>query len=117
VNENHEVQLRRRRSQEEINRLVLEYETSGTRVSDFCRKHDWKPSVLQRHLKMRRLSKVESREAKRLVPVALVEANGNGKISSGYALEVVLSSGRRIGVRPDFDSGTLERLLQVLEGA
>jgi hypothetical protein len=66
---------------------------------------------------MRRLSKVKPREAKRLVPVALVEANGNGKISSGYALEVVLSSGRRIGVRPDFDSGTLERLLQILEGA
>jgi hypothetical protein len=117
VSENHEVQGRRRRSREEIKRLVIEYEGSGARVSDFCRKHDLKPSVLQRHLKMRRLSKVKPREAKRLVPVALVEANGNGKISSGYALEVVLSSGRRIGVRPDFDSGTLERLLQVLEGA
>ena len=97
MSENHEVQGRRRRSREEIKRLVIEYEGSGAR------------------LKMRRLSKVESREANRLVAVALVEANGNGKISSGYALEVVLSSGRRIGVRPDFDSGTLERLLQILE--
>ena len=108
MSENHEVQGRRRRSREEIKRLVIEYEGGGARVSDFCRKHDLKPSVLQRQLKMRRLSKVNPREAKRLVPVALVEANGNGKISSGYALEVVLSSGRRIGVRPDFDLGTLE---------
>jgi transposase-like protein len=117
VSENHEVQGRRRRSREEIKRLVIEYEGSGARVSDFCRKHDLKPSVLQRHLKMRRLSKVESREAKRLVPVALVEANGKGTTSSGCALEVVLLSGRRIAVRPDFDSGALERLLYILEGA
>ena len=116
MSENHEVQGRRRRSREEIKRLVIEYEGSGARVGDFCRKHGLKPSVLQRHLKMRRLSKVESREAKRLVPVALVEANGNEKTSSGCALEVVLSSGRRIGVRPDFDSGALERLLYILEG-
>jgi transposase-like protein len=117
VSENDEVQARRRRSREEIKRLVIEYEGSGARVSDFCRKHDLKPSVLQRHLKMRRLSKVESREANRLVAVALVEAKNNGKTSSGCALEVVLSSGRRIGVRPEFDSGTLERLLHILEGA
>jgi hypothetical protein len=32
-------------------------------------------------------------------------------------LEVVLSTGRRIEVRPDFDPETLERLLKVLEGA
>ena len=117
MNENHEVQLRRRRSREEVKRLVVEYEASGARVNDFCWNHDLAPGVLQRHLKMRRLSKVESREANRLVAVALVEANGNAKTSSGCALEVVLSSGRRIGVRPDFDSGTLERLLQILEGA
>ena len=100
-----------------MKQLVIEYEDSGARVSDFCRKHDLKPSVLQRHLKMRRLSKVEAkREANGLVPVALVETNG-AKRSSGCALEVMLSSGRRIGVRPDFDSGTLERLLHILEGA
>jgi hypothetical protein len=29
----------------------------------------------------------------------------------------VLSRGRRIEVRPDFDSGTLERLLNILEKA
>ena len=117
MNENQEVQLRRRRSREEINRLVVEYEASGSRVSDFCRNHDLKPSVLQRHLKKRRLGKVEPSEVKRLVPVALVGTKRHGTAPSECALEVVLSSGRRIEVRPQFDSGTLERLLHVLEEA
>ena len=115
VNENQEVQLRKRRSQEEINRLVSEYEASGARVSDFCRNHGLKPSVLHRHLKRRRLGKVESREAKRLVPVALVGTKRDADAPRGCALEVVLSRGRRIEVRADFDSSTLERLLNVLE--
>jgi transposase-like protein len=115
VNENQEVQLRRRRSREEIERLVVEYQASGRRVSDFCRNHHLKPSVLHRHLKRQRLGKVEPSEVKRLVPVALVGTKRKGP--SECALEVVLSSGRRIEVRPQFDSGTLERLLEVLEGA
>jgi transposase-like protein len=117
VNENQEIQSRRRRSREEIERLVVEYQASGRRVSDFCRNHHLKPSVLHRHLKMRRSAKVEPSEVKRLVPVALVGTKPQGKGPSECALEVVLSSGRRIEVRPQFDSGTLERLLEVLEGA
>ena len=117
MNENHEVQLRRRRSREEVKRLVVEYEASGARVNDFCRNHDLAPGVLQRHLKMRRFAKVEPKEAKRLVAVALVGEKRNGDRPSECALEVVLSRGRRIEVRPDFDSGTLERLLYVLERA
>jgi transposase-like protein len=116
VNENHEVQLRRRRSREEIERLAVEYEASGARVSDFCRNHDLKPSVLQRHLKGRRLGKVESREVKRLVPVALVGTKRHADTPRECALEVVLSSGRRIEVRREFDSATLGRVVKVLEG-
>ena len=115
VNENQEVRLGRRRSREEIKRLVVAYEANGERATDFCRTHHLAWSVLQRHLKKRRLSKVESKEVKRLVPVALLGAKGNGDRSRPCALEVVLSRGRRIEVRPDFDSGTLERLLKVLE--
>lgn len=115
VNENQEVRLRRRRSREEIKRLVVAYEASGERVRDFCRTHHLAWSVLQRHLKRRRVDKVESKEVKRLVPVALVGAKGNGDTPRPCALEVVLTRGRRIEVRPDFDSGTLERLLNVLE--
>ena len=115
MNENQEVQLRKRRSQEEINRLVSEYEASGAQVSDFCRNHRLKRSVLHRHLKRRGLGKVESRKGKRLVPVALVGTKPHTDTPRGCALVVVLSKGRRIEVRADFDSGTLERLLNVLE--
>ena len=117
VNENQEVRLRRRRSREEIKRLVVAYEASGERVRDFCRTHHLAWSVLQRHLKRRRVGKVESKEAQRLVPVSLVGAKGHGDTPRPCALEVVLSRGRRVEVRPDFDSGTLERLLKVLEKA
>jgi transposase-like protein len=115
VNEDQEIQSRRRRSREEIERLVVEYQASGRRVSDFCRHHHLKPSVLHRHLKRRRLGKVDSGEGQRLVPVALVGTKRHPDTSKGSALEVVLSRGRRIEVRADFDSGTLERLLNVLE--
>ena len=84
-------------------------------MSDFCRNHGLKPSVLHRHLKRRRLGKVESREAKRLVPGALMGTKRDADTPRGCALEVVLSRGRRIEVRADFDSSTLERLLNVLE--
>jgi len=64
---------------------------------------------------MRRLGKVEPKESKGLVAVALVGAHGNGDTPGACALKVVLPKGRRIEVRPDFDWGTLERLLNVLE--
>ena len=117
MNENQEVQVRRRRSREEIKRLVVEFETSGVRLLDFCRNHGLAPSTLQRQLKRRRLGNVEAKAGNRLVPVALAGAERNGAARGACALEVVLSSGRRIEVRPDFDSGTLERLLSILERA
>jgi hypothetical protein len=85
-------------------------------VSDFCRNHDLKLSVLQRHLKRRRLSKVESREVKRLVPVAI----GGNETARRHAKRMrfgggVIQGGRRIQMRADFDLGTLERLLNVFE--
>ena len=72
-------------------------------MRDFCRTHHLAWSVLQRHLKRRRLGKVESKEIKRSVPVALLGAKGNRDAPR-----------RRIEVRPDFDSGTLERLLNII---
>jgi hypothetical protein len=65
-------------------------------VSEFCRNHDLKPSVLQRHMKRQRLGKVESKEVKRLVPVALVGTKRHADTPRECALEVVLSRGRRI---------------------
>jgi len=52
---NQEVPERKRRSREEIKRLVGEFEASGLRSAEFCCNHGLALSALQRQLKRRRL--------------------------------------------------------------
>ena len=117
MNQNHEIPERRQRSGQEVKQLVNEFEASGMAPGDFCRDHKLAPSVLYRHLQRRRLDQVEQQQCQKLVAVSLVEAPGCGQIAAECALEVVVRGGRRIQVRPDFDAGTLGRLLSVLERA
>ena len=117
MTENQEVPERRRRSREEIERLVLEYEASGLRRSEFCRKHGLAVSTLERQLKRRRVDKSEAKEVGRFVAVKVAGRESYKIGRSNSALEVVLSGGRRIEVRPGFDAPTLEGLIAVLERA
>ena len=117
MTENQEGPGRKRRSGEEIKRLVLEFEASGLRQNEFCRNHGLALSTLQRQLKKRRLNKTEAKECGRFVAVKLAGREPNGKSRSHAALEVVLCGGRRIEVRPGFDGPTLEGLIAVLERA
>jgi len=55
ITESQEVSGRKRRSREEIQRLMVEFESSGLRQNEFCRKHGLALSTLQRQLKKRRL--------------------------------------------------------------
>ena len=114
---NQELPGRKRRSREEIKRLVLEFEASGLRQNEFCRNHGFALSTLQRQLKRRRLYKAEAKKGSRLIAVELAKKDRDENSRPTCALEVVLVSGRRIEVRPDFDPDTLERLLSVLERA
>jgi hypothetical protein len=45
-----EVSVRKRRSRQEIKRLVAEFETSGLQRSEFCQKHNLALGALQRGL-------------------------------------------------------------------
>jgi hypothetical protein len=117
MSENQEIQVRKPRSSEEVERLVIEYEASGAEPGKFCRERQLARSVLHRHLQRRRLANYGPMPVQRLVAASLMETNDQGEPRESCALEVVLSSGRRIEVRPDFDRETLERLLKVLEGA
>ena len=114
---NQEVPGRRRRSSEEVKRLVLEFEASGLRQNEFCRKHGLALSTLRRQLKKRRLDKAEPKQGGRLVAVELAKKDWDENSRPACALEVVLPRGRGIHVWPEFDSDTLERLLSVLERA
>jgi len=91
--------------------LVVEFEESGLRQIKFCPNHGLALSTLQRQLKRRLLDKSEANESSRLV----ARSDRDGKGRPVCALEVVLSSGQRMEVRPDFDSDTLEleRLVSV----
>ena len=117
MTENQEVSGRKRRSREEIKRLVVEFEASGLRQNEFCRNHGLALSTLQRQLKKRRLGNGSAKEGSRLVAVDLARKNRDENSRPACALEVVLCGGRSIKVRPDFDSETLERLVSVLERA
>jgi hypothetical protein len=65
-------QVRNRRSREEVERLTIEFEASGLRLMEFCRKHGLPPSTLQRHLKRRRsLGNIEAKQDDPLVAAAL----------------------------------------------
>ena len=51
MNENQVVGARKRRSSEEVQRLVVEFETSGLGRNEFCRTRGIALSTLRRHLK------------------------------------------------------------------
>src|ERR1700738_844735 len=113
--ESQEVSGRKRRSREEIQRLMMEFASSGLRQNEFCRKHGLALSTLQRRLKKRRLDQGEAKSS-RLVAVELASKGRDGNNRTLCALEVVLASGRRIEVRRGFDFGKFLRVVEVLAG-
>ena len=110
-----EISVRKRRSRQEIKRLVAKFETSGLRRSEFCKKHNLALGTLQRGLRRRRMEVEGQSEAKRLVEVKLAGIQHNGSGPGTCTLDVVLAEGRRIEVRRDFDAETLARLIRTLE--
>ena len=65
------VGVQKRRSRQEIKRLVREFETSGLRRSEFCHKHNLALGTLQRGLKRRRMEVYRQSVGKRLLEVKL----------------------------------------------
>src|SRR5258708_28920625 len=110
-----EVGVRKRRSRQEIKRLVREFETSGLRRSEFCHKHNLALGTLQRGLRRRRMEVERQSGGKRLVEVKMARIQRNGSGPETCALEVVLAEARRIEVRRDFDAETLSRLIRTIE--
>ena len=110
-----EVKVRKRRSSQEIRRLVTEFEASGLRQVEFCNNHGLALSTLQRGLKRRRRGAGWQGECERLVEVKVARSRRNGSAESSCALEVLLAKGRRIEVRRDFDAETLTRLIRTIE--
>jgi transposase-like protein len=116
MNENQGVETRKRRSSEEVKRLVAEFEASGIPRNEFCRTRGVALSTLRRHLKSHGSGAARAKACSRLVAVELSGQDPKRNPQKACALEVVLSGGRRIEVRQEFDSATLGRVVKVLEG-
>src|SRR4029077_7435873 len=102
-----EVGVRKRRSRQEIKRLVTEFESSGLRQSEFCHKHNLAPGTLKRGLRRRRMEVEGQSEGKGLVEVKMAGIQRNGSGPGACALEVVLAEGRRIGGVGSSDAETV----------
>jgi hypothetical protein len=116
MNAKHMDGVRHRRSREEVERLVREYEASGLGRQEFCNKHALSLSTLNRHRKRNQM-RLETKAHGRLIPVEILETKqARAKEACGELL-VWLSSGRRIEVRGGFDPKVLEQVVRVLEQA
>jgi hypothetical protein len=109
--------VRRRRTGEGVRQLVSAWRASGLRARGFCQQHGLALSTLRPHLQRQRLAQGQAEAGVRLVAV---KVNGipkpAGPETALAALEVKLAGGRRIGVAPGFEEGTLGRLVRALEG-
>ena len=114
MNEEQVSVVRRRRSRQEVEQLIAEYESSGLSRSEFCRERGLSLSTLSRYRKRRARQAPAGRNA-----LLAVEVSGRAPApigATGSALAVVLRGGRRIEMGRGFDTGALEQLVRVLEG-
>ena len=93
----------RRRSAEEVERLLEDYRASGTTQIEYCRQADIALSTLGRYLRRRP-------SGQRLVRVSLQSAP---EPEGGFVL--VLGNGRRIESGWKFGDAELARLIRVAE--
>ena len=115
--------VRRRRSREEADRLVVEYERSGMTREAFCRQQGLSAATLDNYRKRRRGGELSEggTDGQRASSVALVAVDlvDGSPIAAGFAGEaklfVEVAGGRRIGVAAGFDGATLRQLIGLLE--
>jgi transposase-like protein len=103
----------RRRSRQEVEQVVAEYESSGLSRIEFCRERGLALSTLGRYRRRERQAPAGSGA------LLAVEVSGRAPAplgATGSALAVVLRGGRRIEVGRGFDACALEQLVRVLEG-
>lgn len=116
MTEPEEVKPRRRRTRQEVQRLVGEFGASGLSRGEFCRIHGMRLSTLQRGLRRERIKPGDIQsDGKKLVRVKVIGGSGTADREGPCAMAVVLDKGRRIEVRRDFDAATLTRLIRTIE--
>jgi transposase-like protein len=103
-----------RRSRNQVDQLVAEYETSTLSRDEFCRKHGLSAATLHRY-RQRRQHRPTVIAPTQLVAVEIAEAKPMKMLTATRSLFVITSTGRRIEVGSGFDPELLIQLLRVLE--
>ena len=103
-----------RRSRNQVDQLVAEYETSTLSRDEFCRKHGVSAATLNRY-RQRRQHRPKAMAPTRLVTVEIAEAKPVKTLTAPSSLFVVVSTGRRIEVTSSFDAELLTQLVRILE--
>jgi len=117
MTEPEEVKPRRRRTRQEVQRLVSEFGASGLSRGEFCRIHGMTLSTLQRGLRRERTKPDDIQsDGKKLVRVKVIGGSGTADREGRCAMAVVLAKGRRIELNRDFDAAQLRRVVEALEG-
>lgn len=94
---------KRKRSSEEVQRLVEEFQNSGLTRREFCQRHGIAVTTFDYWRRMRK-------SEPRLVRVAVQEPRAD----AGFVL--MLANGRRIESSWSFRAADLEKLIRVVEG-
>lgn len=102
---------RKRRTRDEITRLVTDYTHSGLSRAAFCRMHQVSSATLGRYLE--RATPTTALPAPTPSFVAVEIAPAISTADSGLSL--LLSAGRRVAIQRGFCADTLQHLLSVLE--
>ena len=108
-----QVYVGRRRSRQEVEQVVAEFESCGLSRIEFCRQRALALSTLGRYRKRQQRQAPTGSSA-----LLAVEVSGRAAgpfAATGSMLAVVLRGGRRIEVGRGFDTGALEQLVRVLE--
>ena len=100
---------RRRRTNDEIRRIVAELKKSGLKREQFARSQGISPSCLDNWRCGARGGNGKSKKVRRMVRVRLKSSP-----STSESLEVRVNDRWAVRVPPEFDEETLRRLLQVL---
>ena len=114
MNEEQVCVVRRRRSRQEVEQVVAEYESSGLSQDEFCRTRGLALSTLGRY--RTRQKRQAPADSNTLLAVEVSHRAPASFTTTGSALAVVMRGGRRIEVGRGFDAVALEQLVRVLEG-
>src|SRR5260370_11793958 len=117
MTEPEEVKARRRRTRQEVQRLVREFATSGLPRGEFCRIHGMTLGTLQRGLNRERIKSNDTQtDGKRLVRVKVIGGSGARDDQRLCGMAVVLANGRLIEFNPGFHAAPLRRAVAALGG-